>query len=480
VERAVWRSGLISNVAALAMGITILLIVSPRPSRYSFGAFLWSDVAVVSALLVVAIPHGIGRSRRLLHRSTRWLIEDRHPSPEEVTDSLNLAWRQAVITFPYWVVGMVLLGIVSLFFYPPGINLVRLGIGAVVLAASATVLNVLTIERALGPVLAQLPPSVRAHEPRTGMFSRILASWAVGAAGPLAVVAVSPEKAGLTALQWLLLAMGFAMSLTLVYFTARSFSEPLGAVRRALRRIQAGDLSVSVSADSLGEIGQLQVAFNQMAEGLRERERLQEVFGRHVGTEVAREALRRGGTLGGDVSDASALFVDLIDSTALAQRLDPPDVVAVLNRFFDVVVRVVATHQGWVNKFHGDGALCVFGVPEVPGDHRIMALDAALALRREISALATDVPGLDAGIGVSSGLVVAGNMGSEARYEFTVIGDPVNEAARLADHAKLRPGRVVASAASVWLSGNRQSQWAEAGHVKLRGRASSTTVFEPA
>ena len=274
--------------------------------------------------------------------------------------------------------------------------------------------------------------------------------------------------------------MGFALSLTLVYFTARSFSEPLGAVRWALRQVQAGDLSVSVPADSLGEIDQLQVAFNQMVDGLRDRERLHALLGQHVGIEVAREALRRDGTLGGDVADASALFVDLIDSTALAQRLEPPEVVAMLNRFFEIVVHVVAAHGGWVNKFHGDGALCVFGVPDSDGDHRMLALDAALALRDEMSTLAKEVPGLDAGLGVSSGLVVAGNMGAAARHEYTVIGDPVNEAARLADYAKAKPGRVVASAAAVWLSGDRKKLWVKAGEVRLRGRSKATAVYEPA
>ena len=196
VERAVWHSGLISNMAALAMGIVILLIVTPPPSRHTLKEFLFADIAGVSALLLVAVPHGITRSRRLLRRTTGWLTEGRAPTIAEAEATMSLPWREAIITLPYWVIGVVILAVVSLFFYPPGVNVVRLVIGGAVLAASATVLNLLVIERALGPVLAQLPPDLRVHEPRTGMFSRILASWAVGAAGPLAVVAVSPERRG--------------------------------------------------------------------------------------------------------------------------------------------------------------------------------------------------------------------------------------------------------------------------------------------
>jgi adenylate cyclase len=88
--------------------------------------------------------------------------------------------------------------------------------------------------------------------------------------------------------------------------------------------------------------------------------------------------------------------------------------------------------------------------------------------------------GLDAGLGVSSGLVVAGNMGAAARHEYTVIGDPLNEAARLADYAKLKPSRVVASAAAVWLSGDRKKLWRKTGEVVLRGRSKATAVYEPA
>src|SRR5207245_5715804 len=122
---------------------------------------------------------------------------------------------------------------------------------------------------------------------------------------------------------------------------------------------------------------------------------------------------------------ATALFVALIGSTSLAQSRAPEDVVAILNALFTAVVSAVGAEAGWVNKFEGDGALCIFGAPDAQPDHAARALRAARSLHAELAQL-DDV---DVGIGVSTGLVVAGNVGAEQRYEYTVIGDPVNEAA---------------------------------------------------
>ncbi|MBA2624662.1 MAG: adenylate/guanylate cyclase domain-containing protein, partial [Acidimicrobiia bacterium] len=106
-----------------------------------------------------------------------------------------------------------------------------------------------------------------------------------------------------------------------------------------------------------------------------------------------------------------------------------------------------------MNKFEGDGALCVFGAPGDQPDHAARALRAGVALRRAVVALGERHPDLDAGIGISSGPAVAGNVGAEARYEYTVIGDPVNEAARLTELAKSRDSRLLASAAAIAAAG---------------------------
>jgi adenylate cyclase len=132
-----------------------------------------------------------------------------------------------------------------------------------------------------------------------------------------------------------------------------------------------------------------------------------------------------------------------------------------------------------VNKFQGDGALCVFGAPAAQPDHAARALRAARSLRARLEQLSGVHPGIDGAIGISSGTVVAGNVGTEQRYEYTIIGGPVNEAARLTDLAKGRPGRVVASITSVQRAADEAVHWTSLGSVGLRGQSAPTAIYEP-
>jgi adenylate cyclase len=152
--------------------------------------------------------------------------------------------------------------------------------------------------------------------------------------------------------------------------------------------------------------------------------------------------------------------------------------VARLNDFFRIVVETVEQHGGWVNKFEGDAALCVFGAPIARSDSACDALRAARALRE---GLAREASRLDAGIGVSAGPAVAGNVGTEQRFEYTVIGDPVNEAARLCELAKRRPERLLANAAVVERAGDEEAAcWVRRESVVLRGRDTPTRLATPA
>jgi adenylate cyclase len=213
-----------------------------------------------------------------------------------------------------------------------------------------------------------------------------------------------------------------------------------------------------------------------MGAGLREREELRDLFGRYVGEDVARRALDAGVELGGEVREAAVLFVDVIGSTSLAAKLPPQEVVARLNRFFSIVLDVVRAHRGWVNKFEGDAALCVFGVPTEGDD----AAACALAAGRELAARLEHEGTLEAGIGISAGEVVAGNVGAAERFEYTVIGDPVNEAARLTALAKESRPRVLASEAVLRRAGGAERELWELGReLVLDGRAEPTRIAAP-
>jgi adenylate cyclase len=241
--------------------------------------------------------------------------------------------------------------------------------------------------------------------------------------------------------------------------------------------VERGDLDARVPVDDGSEVGQLQAGFNRMASGLSERERLRDLFGRHVGHDVATAALDGELTLGGEEHEVAVLFVDVVGSTKLAATRPPSGVVALLNSFFHLVVETVERHGGWVNKFEGDAALCVFGAPTAREDPAGDALAAARELRDRLRG---ELPELDAGIGLSSGPAIAGNIGAEQRFEYTVIGDPVNEAARLCELAKRRPERVLASDAALVRSGEAErARWVLGDEVELRGRAAPTRLHRP-
>jgi adenylate cyclase len=337
------------------------------------------------------------------------------------------------------------------------------------------------VERALA---GDAPP--RPHGP--GVRTRLTVAWSLGTGVPLfgialiaggALVADGVDTTRLAASILFLALVATGVGMFVNRYAARSISEPLAAVRRAVARVEAGELDVAVPVDDGSEVGLLEVGFNRMAAGLRERERLRDLFGRQVGREVAEAALEAEGEveLGGEEREVAVLFVDLVGSTSMASRRKPAEVVATLNEFFRLVVDAVERHGGWVNKFEGDAALCVFGAPTARENPASDALAAARALCERA---ARELDGVEAGIGVSAGRVVAGNVGTEERFEYTVIGDPVNEAARLCELAKDWPGGLLASQAAISRADPREgAHWEVRAYRLLRGRDEPTGLATP-
>jgi adenylate cyclase len=214
-----------------------------------------------------------------------------------------------------------------------------------------------------------------------------------------------------------------------------------------------------------------------MVHGLRERERVRDLFGRHVGREVAARAEQERPRLGGEERHAAVIFVDIIGSTQLVTSRPAVEVVELLNRFFAVIVDEVDRHHGLVNKFEGDAALAVFGVPMSLDDPDGEALAAARAIAERLRA---EVPACEAGIGVASGQVVAGNVGAKERFEYTVIGEPVNEAARLCELSKSVPTHLVAASEAVQrASESERAHWTFGDTVTLRGHDEPTRLATP-
>jgi adenylate cyclase len=276
----------------------------------------------------------------------------------------------------------------------------------------------------------------------------------------------------------LLLAIaGLGIGLAGTVLAAMSIADPLRQLRWALGEVQRGNFNAHMQIYDASELGLLQSGFNDMVRDLAERQRLRDLFGRYVGEDVARRALERGTELGGQERDVAVLFVDLVGSTLLAATRPPGEVVEVLNEFFRVVVDTVDHHGGFVNKFQGDAALCIFGAPLEHPDASGAALAAARELHDELLPVIGDG---EFGIGVSAGRAIAGHIGAQARFEYTVIGDPVNEAARLTELAKLEPGHVLASATAVRDAVDAEALCWDVGEiVELRGRTQPTQLARP-
>lgn len=332
----------------------------------------------------------------------------------------------------------------------------------------------LSLERDLRPVLAGLIDKGGAA-PTLSIRRRLLLLWLLVAAIPLLAAALSVAAQMHPVATIVLIAVALAAGPSLTYLTGDGLAARLVVLRAAVDDIERGDLSVRLPVDDTGEIGVLQAGFNRMAAGLAERDLAMELFGHHVGAEVASHAMIAR-SRGAEGRVASMLFVDVIDSTPVTVRLEPDEVVALLNDLFATVVDVVAEHGGVVARFMGDGALCLFGAPEDCDDHADRALATARALVERASSRTT----FEIGVGVSAGPVVAGNVGAARRYEYTVIGRPVNEAARLVELAKQRPAKALASASAIALSQREAASWAEAAWFELRGFDAPTLAFEPA
>jgi adenylate cyclase len=423
--------------------------------------------------------------RRRRHRALAWLLEDREPSEEEYRLTLGLPAYGALLTAAAWGIGGLVGGIINLDHSLGSAVLIATAVGLGGEATSA--LTFLLSQRGLRPITAR---ALTAREPERsaapGIRERLLFAWSLGTGVPVMSVIVvgvvglskpGVEIESVAAACVFLGGVAMAVGLLATVMTARAIADPVTAVRTGLEGIGRGEFETKVEVDDASEIGLLQAGFNRMAEGLAERERIRDLFGRQVGRDVARAALHGGTRLGGEEREVGALFVDLTGSTSMALAMPPTEVVRLLNRFFRVVVEVTEEQGGLVNKFEGDAALCVFGAPVESADP---AGDALRTARLLAERLAREVPEIGFGIGVSAGSAVAGNVGSEQRFEYTVIGDPVNEAARLSDLAKEREVNVLASDAALDRAAPGETEaWEQGERTVLRGRLDATGLASP-
>lgn len=488
-RRAFWRFALIIPIANLLGAIDVFVFlwkIMPLPHVQNTAHVQHVNLIAFAICMGITFPVCGYISNEYARPIADWLDSGGPASDDIVKRVLRSPIQQALISGATWMVGGLAFGILNSF-YSPMLGLI-VGCGIALGGITTCGVMYLLTEKALHPITVRALRGTAPREPALpGVDARVLITFAVTTAGPLLVMAglgvvvlihggVTTTKLALTEAVLAGVALGSGvLSMKLI---ARSLAHSLRSMRDAVARVETGDLSTDVAVDDGSEVGVLQAGFNRMVAGLREREQLRDLFGRHVGEDVASSAIERDGVLGGELRQAAVMFVDVIGSTSLAAERAPDDVVLLLNRFFGLVVDVVREHNGWVNKFEGDGCMCVFGAPDQMED----PAGCALAAARELDTrLRRELPELDAGIGVSAGTVVAGNVGSAERYEYTLIGDPVNEASRLTQLAKETPARILASAATLARARDTErASWRADGEATLRGRPRPTKLVIPA
>lgn len=217
---------------------------------------------------------------------------------------------------------------------------------------------------------------------------------------------------------------------------------PVFRLFEGTKEIAMGNFDYRIPEVRKDELGTLVKSFNRMAAELKKKEILKGVFNRYVSPHLADEILKDPEriTLGGDRREVTVMFADIRGFTSIARKLEPEETVDLLNRYFTVITEVIFRFEGTVDKFMGDCVMSVFGAPIKSDEHLTQGLKAAMAVKKAVEELnrvrsSEGAIALDMGIGLASGEVIAGNMGSMARMEYTAVGDTVNLASRLTDLA---------------------------------------------
>ena len=274
------------------------------------------------------------------------------------------------------------------------------------------------------------------------------------------------------------------LAATLVAFgIARGVSRPVQQLARHTKLVAAGDYTQRIELPRADELGQLATAFNQMTAGLAERDRVRNLLGMVVSPEIATQLLHSDLKLGGEEREVTILFCDLRDFTSFSEKMAPAEVLTLLNRYLDRMSTIIERQGGVIDKYIGDAIMALFGAPVAAPDAPARAVAAARDMARALESLNAELrnegkPALAFGIGINTARVVAGNMGSKTRLNYTVIGDGVNLASRLEgltkDPAYATP--IIVSEATL-ASITPRPFARELGEVKVKGKAEAVKIF---
>ena len=455
--------------------------------------------AVALATTALAVFLNLWRTFPMLRPITDWIKGGRSPEDSArawsaaISLPLGLIKRDVwipifVVVVPTTIAALLIADLSWLSFFPIFTSaLIAVGYGGI--------LHYLMLETGMRPVLVDINHEL--HPRQQSDASAIPLRWKLLGTLPLitlitafVVQALSTDKAAPTPeLDFTVaVAVATAISLELSIMLSKSILRPINDLQRATRRVADGDYDVSVAVTTADELGDLAASFNQMAAGLAEREKIRDAFGTYLDKEIADYILSEGFSEEGVDLEVSVIFVDVVDFTSFAAKAEAREVVACLNELFEICVPVISRHGGHVDKFEGDGLLAVFGAPERMPDHADRALRAALEITRRVNGeagISGNGAGSDSGeidfrigVGVNTGRVVAGAIGGGGRLNFSVIGDPVNVAARVEAVTRETEDDVLITAATSEALRN-DFELVERGRFELKGIDEPAHLFAP-
>ncbi len=472
----------VNNVVGAVVVLALALLVIPLPEGRGVAPANYVTAAV--AYLLVAVPIGVVVGVRGQAALMEWLVSGGPSYPELRAGVLRAPLRLFWLQLWLWWGAAVAFGL-----FEARHNGERgMWVGVVVALTGLTTASVsyLAVERLMRPaaVRAMVGASPSEMGRSRGVALRAVLAWAMGCGIPVAGLLVlgartllpsDVTRAEMAVATVVLAGIGLVIGFGAVVLAARATAAPIAGVAQAMARVHEGDYATRVPVYDGTEIGRLQLGFNEMVAGLAERERIRAAFGTYVDPAIAEHVLREGTDLAGEEVELSMLFVDIRNFTGFAEQTPASEVIGTINRMFELAVPVVHDHGGHVDKFIGDGLLAVFGAPQRLPNHAAAAVSAAQSIAAAVEA---EFHGeLSVGIGINTGTVVAGNVGGAGRFEFSVIGDPVNVAARVESATRQTGDTILISGRTLDVLDDDSVRVEERPDVVLKGKSGSVSLF---
>lgn len=442
--------------------------------------------ALLSNFLLYVLVNGVGAY--VLVRPLRHMLGDRHRLNHALRHSFKLPLRSALLVGAIGLAYTVLVTAVNVLVVGKSLTSLSFVTAQLGMAGShlvsATVYTYFAVDLAFFKVRTELfEAGARCDGLRYSRFGyKLLFTLVAVSVLPVIKLASVSVHAGSAASFAEFFIEGYAL-VFLVVFLMYSIHTPTQALVGFSRMLEKGEFNRRAPTISNDEFGALAAAFNDSARGLEKREKIRETFGKLVSPKVADQLIDSGGTLGGEQKRISILFSDLRSFTTLAERLEPQELVALLNRYFEHMAGPIQHHGGVINKYIGDAILAVFGAPVEDPDHARSAVHAGLDMLQaleEFNRAVGDEHQLTMGIGIHTGDVIAGTIGTTDRMEYTVIGDSVNLAARLESLTKDLAIPLIVSRQTVDAAGKIPGvTFNSLGTTTVKGKHKAVEILQP-